>query len=321
MTDRTITPVCAYDIGDDGTARPVTSAWPNTETRDTYRWLHFDLSDANFADWAAAHLPHIATKALLQSETRPRCDVTSEGMLLNLRGVNLNPGADAEDMVSIRLWVADGLIISARRHKIFAVDAIRADIDAGNAPHDIPAFLAALAFGLTKRIETVSLALEEDADDLEERAFASETQDPSNLPDLRLKLIKLRRFVRPQADALKTLAAGDVWPLHEGSASYLRDTVNRNQRTIEELDATADRLSTIQEHLDMQAATALGRNTYVLSIIAAIFLPLGFLTGLFGINVGGMPLINSNFGFALVAAGCALIGIAVLFVFRALRWL
>ncbi|WP_458790094.1 CorA family divalent cation transporter [Yoonia sp. MH D7] len=321
MADRTITPICAYDISTDGAVQPVGSSWAGIETVAAYRWLHFDLNDPAFTDWAESHLPRIAAKALLQSETRPRCDATPEGMLLNLRGVNLNPGADVEDMVSIRLWVADGLIVSTRKYKIFAVDTIRADIDAGKAPPNIAAFLAALAFALTKRIETVSLALEEDADELEEQAFSPIKQDLSKLPDLRLKLIKLRRFVRPQSEALMTLAAGDVWPHDEINTTYLRDTVNRNQRTIEELDATADRLSAIQEHLDMQAATSLGRNTYVLSIIAAIFLPLGFLTGLFGINVGGMPLIHSNFGFAVVAVGCTVIGIAVLLIFRALRWL
>ena len=64
-----------------------------------------------------------------------------------------------------------------------------------------------------------------------------------------------------------------------------------------------------------------GRNTYVLSIIAAVFLPLGFLTGLFGINVGGMPLIESDAGFAIIAGGCVAIGTLVLVVFRHLRWL
>lgn len=321
MTDRLISPVCAFDIGDDGTVRPVTSTWPGTETPDTYRWLHFDLGDPAFADWAQAHLPHVAAKALLQSETRPRCEATAEGMILNLRGVNLNPGADAEDMVSVRLWVADGLIVSARRFRIFAVDAIHADIIAGKPPRSIAAFLAAITFGLTKQIETISLGLEESTDDLEEQSFDPKSPHLSNLPELRQSIIKLRRFVRPQAEALKMLGAGDIWPLDEANASYLRETVNRNQRTLEELDATADRLSAIQEHQDAKAAAALGRNTYVLSIIAAIFLPLGFLTGLFGINVGGMPLINSSIGFAVVAAGCAAIGIFVLLVFRVLRWL
>ena len=321
MSEPSVIPVCAFDIGEDGTVRPVTSRWPGTETNDTYRWLHFDLNDPGFATWAQAHLPHIAAKALLQSETRPRCEATPAGMILNLRGVNLNPGADAEDMVSIRLWVDDGLIVSARRYKIFAIDTIRADIDAGKPPKDIAAFLAALAFGLTKRIESISLGLEEGADALEELAFDPKAPRLENLPEIRQSIIKLRRFVRPQAEALKALGASVIWPLDEVNATYLRDTINRNQRTLEELDATADRLSAIQEHQDAKAAAALGRNSYVLSIIAAIFLPLGFLTGLFGINVGGMPLINSDIGFAVVAGGSAAIGILVLLVFRVLRWL
>ena len=300
MSESSVAPVCAFDIGDDGTVRAVTSRWPGTETSDTYRWLHFDLNDPGFAAWAQAHLPHIAAKALLQSETRPRCEATPAGMILNLRGVNLNPGADAEDMVSIRLWVDDGLIVSARRYKLFAIDAIRADIDAGNPPKDIPAFLAALAFGLTKRIETISLGLEEGADALEELAFDPKAPRLENLPEIRQSIIKLRRFVRPQAEALKALGAGVIWPLDEVNATYLRDTINRNQRTLEELDATC---------------------LLYTSDAAEIFLPLGFLTGLFGINVGGMPLINSDIGFAVVAGGSAAIGILVLLVFRVLRWL
>ncbi len=36
---------------------------------------------------------------------------------------------------------------------------------------------------------------------------------------------------------------------------------------------------------------------YLLSVITAIFLPLGFLTGLFGINLGGMPGAEYKWGF------------------------
>ena len=127
--------------------------------------------------------------------------------------------------------------------------------------------------------------------------------------------------MRPQAEALEVLGSGAIWPLDETSQSYLRDTINRNKRNLEELDATADRLAAIQDHEDAKAATALGRNTYVLSIIAGVFLPLGFLTGLFGINVGGMPLIDSQAGFAIVTGGCVAIGILVIVLFRYLRWL
>ena len=321
MNSQSIVPVCAYDIDQHGVARAVTEAWPDTKPHEAYRWLHFNRLDATFETWATDHLPRAAAKALLQSETRPHCHAIQGGMILNLRGVNLNDGADAEDMVSIRLWVSEGLIVSARRDKIFALDAVRADIDAGRPPRDIAAFLAALSFGLTKRIEAVSLGLAEATDEAEDRAFDEKSAPPANIPALRQSIIKLRRFVRPQAEALIALGSGTVWPLDDLAKGHLRETINRNKRTIEELDATNDRLGAIQDHEDAKAATALGRNTYVLSIIAAVFLPLGFLTGLFGINVGGMPLIDSQAGFAMVAGGCVAIGALVLLVFRFLRWL
>ena len=321
MSNQTIVPVCAFDIAPDGTSNPVTAAWPDTTVLSGYRWLHFNRLDPNFETWTAAHLPRAAAKALMQSETRPHCDRIQGGMILNLRGVNLNPGADAEDMVSIRLWVTEGLIVSARRDKVFALDAIRTDIEVDKSPRDISAFLAALAFGLTKRIETVTLALAEETDEAEDRAYDDKTAAPEDIPTLRLSIIKLRRFVRPQSDALEILGDGAHWPLDETSQSHLRETINRNKRNLEELDATADRLAAIQDHEDAKAATALGRNTYVLSIIAGIFLPLGFLTGLFGINVGGMPLIDSQAGFAIVAGGCVALGALVIVLFRYLRWL
>lgn len=316
-----IAPVCAYDIKFDGTCTPVTDDWPDIAPKTTYRWLHFNRTDPNFEAWTAAHLPRAAAKALMQTETRPHCDRIQGGMILNLRGVNLNAGAEAEDMVSIRFFITEGLIVSARRDKVFALDAVRDDIEAGRAPHDIPAFIAALTFGLTKRIEAVTRKLSEETDEAEDRAFDPVTAPPEDIPTLRQSIIKLRRFVRPQAEALEMLGSGTIWPLDETSQSYLRDTINRNKRNLEELDATNDRLAAIQDHEDAKAATALGRNTYVLSVVAGVFLPLGFLTGLFGINVGGMPLVASQAGFAIVTGICVAIGILVIVLFRYLRWL
>ncbi|MEO0522583.1 MAG: CorA family divalent cation transporter [Pseudomonadota bacterium] len=90
-----------------------------------FRWLHFDVADKNFAEWAHAMLPPIAAKALVQSETRPRCERLDSGIVLNLRGVNLNPEASPEDMVSLRLWIASGNVVSARVRKVFAADTMR----------------------------------------------------------------------------------------------------------------------------------------------------------------------------------------------------
>lgn len=317
-----LSPLCAFDVGPDGRAAPIdptVEALP--ELSQGYRWLHFDLKHTETEGWLRAHLPTLVVEALTQAETRPRCTQMEDGLFLNLRGVNLNPGANSDDMVSVRLWATEALIISARVRKIWAVDAIRQEMDTGAAPVSVTMFLAELCHGLTKRIEKVSLELVEHTDELEENSLVASPNAATSLAALRQSVIKLRRFIRPQNEAMSDLAAGDLWPLDENSANSLREASNRTTRIVEELDATSDRLQALQDHADMLHATVMGRNSYVLSVVAAIFLPLGFLTGLFGINVGGMPGVENAYGFWVVTVSSAVLGIVLFLVFRFLKWL
>lgn len=69
-------------------------------------WLHGDYSTADAVSWLAAQgFGESAILALTRSDTRPRALKMGNGFLIVLRGVNLNPGADRDDMVSIRFWI------------------------------------------------------------------------------------------------------------------------------------------------------------------------------------------------------------------------
>ena len=58
---------------------------------------------------------------------------------------------------------------------------------------------------------------------------------------------------------------------------------------IEELDAARDRAAVTQEELASRLAEQSNKRLYVLSVVAAVFLPLGLITGLLGVNLGGIP--------------------------------
>ena len=287
----------------------------------SYRWIHLDLADPEIERWASEQLPPIAARALLQSETRPRCDALDDGMILNLRGVNLNPDANPEDMVSLRMWVTQKCIVSAHAPKVWAVDTIREAALEGKAPPSVGAFLAELTYGLSKKIEGVSLELEDQTDDLEEAALGGDRILPENVGKLRQTVIKMRRFLNPQREALDALSNWQG-PLIDNTALVLiRETCNRSRRSVEALDATRERLAVIQDHIDTDRAHALSRNGYLLSVVAAVFLPLGFLTGLFGVNVGGMPGVDAGYAFWALTGASALTGIAIYLIFKFSKWL
>ena len=91
--------------------------------------------------------------------------------------------------------------------------------------------------------------------------------------------------------------------------------------TVEELDSLQGRLTAINDHHSAQAAEAQNRNSYILSIVAAIFLPLGFITGLFGVNVAGMPGTDAAWAFAGLCLVSVVIGAALYGAFRWRGWL
>jgi zinc transporter len=320
MKPNIISPIAAFDIVS-GNATAVDDAWPAPHCESGYRWLHFDLADEGLMVWAEEHLPEIAARALCQAETRPRCERFEDGLILNLRGVNLNPGADPEDMVSLRLWVTQSAIVSARKRKVWAADTIRQAANAGKGPISIGHFLSELAHGLTARIETVSLALEEQADELEDIGSERGHLASGTLSKLRQVVIKMRRFINPQREAIAALASLEGWLMEPNELAHVGETSNRTRRLVEELDATRDRLTALQDSIDAERSHVLGRNSYVLSVVAAIFLPLGFLTGLFGVNVGGMPGIQEQNAFWILAGVSLACGLALFWIFKFAKWL
>lgn len=315
------TPICAFDIAGDGS----TSRAPDLATAPgpgaAYRWLHFDLTDPAFRGWCAANLPDNAAATLQMLETRPRVDRDGHGLIMTLRGINLNVGAEKADMVALRLWVTQQLLVTVRRRRVYAVDELRKKATQGTAPPSTASFIATLTEELVARIEDVSLTLEEETEEMESAVYDDHSEALPGLADMRRQVIRMRRFVGPQTDALTRLAIMETPVLPADIRSRFHEIANRATRSVEELAEVRERLTALSEHLDLAQTTRLARNGYVLSVIAAVFLPLGFLTGLFGVNLGGMPGADSPLGFWVLAGSTVLIGTALLAYLRWRRWL
>ena len=313
-------PVAAFDIGADGVARTAPDLTPAPAPGAAWRWLHFDARDAEFLHWARGNLPAVVAAALTQAETRPRCDSYGDGLIVNLRGVNRNPGQEADDMVSIRLWVTPGLIVSARVRRLFAADDLREAMAKGEGPGSAAGFLVALARQLTDRIETLSLALEDQIDRLEDAVLEGKHDEADDLGPLRASAIKLRRHIGPQREALSRLAVVADPLAGAEERTLLVELADRTTRSVEELDAIAARITALQDHISSRTSETMARNSFILSVVAAVFLPLGFLTGLFGANVAGMPGTDSPVAFWVLVAVSGGLGLGLVLLFRFLRW-
>jgi zinc transporter len=313
-------PVAALDIFADGTAQNATDTAPVPVEGAAFRWLHFDLNTPDLKEWCLENLPPLAFRTLLAQRTRPRVDVHDDGILLTLRGINLNDGQEVEDMVSLRLWATENIVITVRKQRIFALDDIKTQITTGDAPDTPVRLIARMTERLVDRIETVSLDLEDRAEEMEQSVYEKEAPPPPDLAPLRRSVITLRRHVGPLSEALVELAKIDTPLIPKPFRNRLRHTANRAKRSVDEVHEVGDRLTALADHVELQQDARLARNSYVLSVIAAIFLPLGFLTGLFGVNVAGMPGTGHPDAFLILCGIMVAIGIILYLVLRWIKW-
>jgi zinc transporter len=288
-----------------------------------WTWMHFNYSKSAVQQWMreSSGLSELTAEALLQAETRPRCIPADDGLMVFLRGVNLNPGADPEDMVSIRMWIGRNRIISLGMRRMLSVGEIREAIKKDNGPETPGDFLVMLVGLLLDRIGAVIEELYDQVDELEDVIIVkSNYLQREQLAGIRRQPIALRRFLAPQREALNRIYGERTPLLDDEHRLHLREEYDRLTRFVEDLDAARERAGVIHESLVSRLAEQTNKRIYVLSIVAAIFLPLSFVTGLLGINVGGIPGANSVLGFPVVIILLLIIAVGLWVFFRRHRW-
>jgi zinc transporter len=267
-------------------------------------------------------LPPLVVEALTAGDSRPRAVAFSEGVLVILRGVNLNPGADVEDMISVRVWLEPDRIISTSRRHLRSIADIREAIGDGSGPKTPGEFLEHLADRLNNFIGEVIEQIEADLEQSEDQV-----DDPGKIARhspfsiLRRKTARIRRYLAPQRDALERVSRISHAALTPEEQIKLHEQANRLVLNLEDIDLVRERAMVAQEEFLGIVAHEQNTRMLLLSIVAAVFLPLSFLTGLMGMNVAGLPGTENTGAFwILVLMMLAVVGV-ILALFRQRRWL
>jgi len=282
-------------------------------------WIHLNYQDRNAQGWLKKHsgLDHTIVEAMTIEESRPRCTISPDHVLIFFRGVNLNPGADPEDMVSIRVFLEKNRIISTRKRRLLSIDDIRHMIKNNIGPKSSGEFITILNERLTNRISNVVDTMDDTMDRLEENILTENRVIlRTSISELRREVISIRRFLAPQREALNQLYIADSKLLKADDRIHLREHTDRVIKFIEDLDSIRDRAAVLQEELSSRIAEKTDQRMYVLSLVASIFLPLSFVTGLLGINVAGIPGATYKGAFLIV---CLLLGVCAFFTFLILK--
>jgi zinc transporter len=314
---------CTALLAGDGPIRCLSDEEGAAYSGPGFVWIHIEGTDEEgLALLAGQAIPDVASNALVATETRPRCDVIEEGALINLRGPAAGELDDTDRLVSIRMFIRAGKVNSVTRRPLSATELVRAQMEHGTItdPGDL---VAAFARAISKQLDPQVAALGDNLDDCE-----SELDDSRALYGLRTTIARIRseaiafrRFVAPNRDALETLAElGFDW-LSDEDRLHIREAADRFARMTEELEAVRERSALLHEQLTDLRGEQMENRSLLISIVAFIFLPLTFVTGLLGMNVEGIPYAKEPWAFWGVVGFCFVIGALVLGWFMWRHWL
>lgn len=287
-------------------------------------WFHFQRDIAELKPWLLAQgLQPGLVEGVLAEDTRPRFQKLDEHtFLLILRGVNLNEGHAPDDMLSLRVLFFNNCLLTFRKKSFKAISQVREELQNGSGPESLSLLLCRIIKHLHHFADDLIDRTEEQIDEVQDRIDSPNTDNQRTLTRLHRRLLRLNRFLKPQVTAITELTNSQVVLLqHAETRVHFQNQRDVVSRLVEEIEALIDHVWVLREHSQHALSEKMNANAYTLSVVAGIFLPLSFVTGLLGVNVAGIPGAEAPWAFAYLCLALLGMGIIEYLLLRRLRLL
>ncbi|WP_260925575.1 zinc transporter ZntB [Novosphingobium sp. 9] len=287
-------------------------------------WIHLLRTHPGVAHWLEHTLgvSEPTAELLTSDSTRPRAFREGDALVATLRGINFNSGAEPEDMLSMQLWSDGKRVVTLRRLPLQTPRMACNDLDAGRGAVDAGALVTQLTEHLVDRMSHSIIDMNEVIDEMEDTPVDQDTDGLlDKIASIRRNCLALKRHMSPQHEALQAIANGAPAWFEQHDRREIAETIARLRRYLDDLDISKESAVVLQDDIRARAAANSQKTQYLLAIMAGIFLPLSFLTGLLGINVSDIPLAHEgDHGFWVICGLCvALLGLE-LAILRKLKW-
>ncbi len=248
-------------------------------------------------------------------DQRPKIDEYETYVFLVVFGASNEH--DRDGLVEVHCFYSEHYLVTLHRDAAPSIAALRERYTKRNEPLTDPARLMhAVVDGLVDSFFPRLEAIDDRIDELEDQIFL-DAGDPElqEIFGMKRELVTMRKVITPQRDLFSSIVVGiGAFPgMTDDDQRYFRDVYDHLIRISDMVDTYRDLLTGA---MDVYLSTVSNRLNGVmkqLAIIATVFMPLTFLTGFFGQNLGWMVAHSGGLGhFLLFGVGLELVTLAIL---------
>jgi magnesium transporter len=293
-----------------------------------FLWINVDgIHDAEtigkFGDAFGIHA--LTQEDILNPDQRPRVEQFENILYIVLKALSLNGGGNRVEGEQISLVLGSDFLISFQEKVGDAFSPIleRFKRDGSRLRSLGPDYLAYSLIDLI--VDRYFTVLENVGEEIE-RLLGEVVEDPepqrlAHLNQLKRDGLYLRRCIWPLREVLAGLERGDSRLINSATQPFLRDVYSHVIEVIDTVETFREMLSNLLDIYLSSASNRLNAVMKVLTIITTIFMPLSFLTGVYGMNFDHMPALHSIYGFPVLVLTMAVIVACMAGFFKYKRWL
>jgi zinc transporter len=272
---------------------------------DSFIWLHFNLSNVSAEKWLQQNLdlPEEFYETLHEGSRSTRIELADHHLIAVINDVLHDFAFEASDIATLWLSVSSNIMVSARLKPLQSVDRLRNAVNLGEVFHSPVELLTHLLRDQADVLIGIVRNAIKKVDLIEDTLLADRLNTKrANLGELRRVLVRLQRLLAPEPAALfRLLHSPPAW-VSESDVQELRQSTEEFSVVLSDMASLQERIKLLQEEIAASVNEQNNRSLYVLTIVTVLALPINIIAGLLGMNVGGIPLAQHEYGFWIVAA-------------------
>ncbi len=282
----------------------------------SFIWLHFNLAHAHCLRWLQQHtaIDEQFYEALSEGLTSTRIERLDNSLLAVMNDIDFDFNFESDDIHTLWIHASPTLVITARTHPLRSVDTLRQHIRRGDVPLTSTQLLERLLRAQADVLVLIVRDVTRRIDTIEDNLLTGRAQmHPRRLGTLRRLLVRLKRLLAPEPSAMfRLLQTPPLW-MSDTDLQALRGASEEFSVFLRDMQSLEERIKLLQEEIAASINEDTNRSIYTLTMITVLALPVNLMAGLFGMNVGGIPLSQHPWGFWLVVGVIAIFSLLVAF--------
>jgi len=267
----------------------------------------------------------IILEDLVNTEQRPRADEQDDYLSVVMKALSYNPRKRTIHDEHIGIVLGKNFVISFQEKKADTFESVRENLrkNKGRIRKMGADYLAYVLIDtvidgyfvvLDKIGEKIEDAEEELVDDPSERTLHA-------IQQLKKDMLILRKAIWPMREVMGRLQRREPGRFRESTEIYLKDLYDHVAQVADTIDTFNNMLTNMLDVYLSSISNKTNEVMKVLAIFSTIFMPLTFLTGLYGMNFRFMPELEWEFGYFTILGVMAVLAVVMIWFYKKMEWI